>query len=231
MQKIRKEIEFEETTNPEEFAIAVVDLANPEQVLTDTTLLEKEMILPKISLPGHYVDDKYKDLVFHFVVTPIFNDVIDFRLTASNQYEFLTFDGKTIDEFSDEFIARCANEMGQDFEERSTETTYHIPAEDADGIDIQFGAPSWCQYKFQRELNEEEMKELDRRSEEEEDFDHNDFDCNYGYVTDYTDPGLQDENGEPLEFIAQLNEGSVFGVYYLFFSPTTRLVRQFFLCT
>ncbi|RZJ70736.1 hypothetical protein [Flavobacterium sp.] len=228
----RKEIEFRPTTNPEDFAKAVVDLANPEDVLTDTTLLDKQVLLPKISMPGYLADPKFEGLTFHFVITPIFSDVVDFRLTEDNKYEFLSMDGKTFDEMSEEFLADCADEMEQDFDERNEETTYHLPADEHyDGIDIQIGAPSWCQEKFQRQLDDAEIEALEARQENGEVFDYWSFDFDFGYETDYTDPGLQDENGDALEFVAQLNEGGAFGTYYLFYSPKTRLVRQFFLCT
>lgn len=51
------------------------------------------------------------------------------------------------------------------------------------------------------------------------------------YVTDYNVQELKDENGDTMEFIANLYEGVLFGSYYLYFSPKTRLVRQFFQCT
>lgn len=53
-----------------------------------------------------------------------------------------------------------------------------------------------------------------------------------GDNTNYSLKDLQDENGGVLEFVASISGGfNIFGTYYLYYSPKTKLVRLFFQCT
>lgn len=213
----------------------IEELADPSKVLTDPSLIQKMIVLPKYSFPGSMINKKYKGLVFHFVMVPIFNTWIDFRLTEDNKYELLCFDDKLPGDFTQDFIEMCKDEMDTNFEEIKDSSRYFIIDEspnklwwESNNLLFSVGTePTWEQSDFMREKTEEEiqadydafnMNIQDPFSEKDE-------------VTDYNLPQLKDENGDTLEFVAKLNSGQVFGSCYLYFSPKTRLVRQFFQCT
>lgn len=233
--RVRKYISLKETKDPNEFAAAVKELADPAAVLENAALFERKVILPKYTVPGHFIKKEYKGLDFHFVITPIFGDYIDFRLTAGNKYEVIGLDGTPVSEITEEYIKGAIAEMDSDFDEMATKPAYYVvdktdnKSNHINSLCICVGTdPSWDQGTFEREKTDEE-------GEWDEDLsyvdDSNEELWDNEYVTDFTLPVFKDENDDTLEFVCKLYAGSVFGTYYLFFSPKTRLVRQFFQCT
>ncbi len=207
-----------EITNP---ADTITDFPNPAETLTDASLVEKRLLLPKYSFPGHLIDEAYTGLKFHFIVAPIFVDFIDFRLTPDNKYELLSFDDRAFADFTDDYITDVADEMDEAFDGFEDVPSYYtLYNEDdeyvSDRVELKIDEPAWCQGHYMRKKTAEELA---AKTDDE------------AYTTDYSLPIFQDENGDLLKFICELYDGGVFGSYYLFFSPKTRLLRQFFQCT
>lgn len=222
---------FTETDEPNVQDVFVKVLSDPGSVLTDPSHFDRKILLPKYSFPGLTVDRKYEGLTFHFVLMPVFNTLIDFRLTADNRYEVLRFDEVEPKDFTDDFATHCESEMDTYFdevEEKPRFLTVDPKSDEYNSLCLSIGTePFWDQSDFMREKTLEEVQaDFDAFNMDMRDpFDSRD------YVTDYDAPELKDENGDTMEFIAELYYGGVFGSYYLYFSPKTRLVRQFFQCT
>lgn len=206
------------------------EMSDPSKVLADPFYFDQQILLPKYSFPGSVVDKKFSGLRFHFVMAPVFNSVLDFRLTEDNKYELLRFDDKSPENFTPEFIEWCNSEIDDYFNEIPEQSVYFTGDSEKSSGDLilTFGTEcSWDQQDYMREKTEEEVQadndayHMNMRDS----FQDND------YVTDLDAPELKDENGETMKFISKLYAGNVFGTYYLYFSPKTRLVRQFFQCT
>ncbi|MDR6919740.1 hypothetical protein [Chryseobacterium sp. 2987] len=229
--RIKREINFSETDELNGQEVFVKILSDPGSVLTDPSHFERRILLPKYSFPGLTIDRKYEGLAFHFVLMPVFNTLIDFRLTADNKYDVLRFDDLEPKDFTDDFAIHCESEMDTYFDEVDEKSRFFIVDRNADSYDdlcLAIGTePFWDQSDFMREKTDEEIQaDFDAFNMDMRDpFDDRD------YVTDYDSPELKDENGDTMEFVAKLYHGEVFGSYYLYFSPKTRLVRQFFQCT
>lgn len=229
----QREIEFAETDEPSMYKNIVKALSDPKEILTDSSYFDNNIIFPKYSFPGEIISRKYEGLVFHFVAAPIFNNSIDFRLTNDNKYELLRFDDKTPNDFTPDFLKKCKIEMEEYFEEIGEESRYFFDTRESSdkswGYDLKLTVdePYWAQATLMRRKTEEETQ--------------SDYDTSYildnktlyteDYVTDYDLSEFKDEKGNTMEFVAELNADDVFGAYYLYFSPETRLVRQFFQCT
>ncbi|MDR2238278.1 MAG: hypothetical protein LBE92_19305 [Chryseobacterium sp.] len=230
------EIDFTETDDPDAYTNVIEALTDPSKVLTDRSYFDKNIILPKYSFPGEIISRKYEGLVFHFVITPIFNSSIDFRLTDNNKYELLRFDDKMPGDFTPDFLEECKMEMQEDFELMGEKTVYFFNIDESSDkewkrtdLKLTVGTdPCWAQATLMRRKNEEEIQsdhDASNMMMYEEPF------RNDRYVTDYDLPAFKDENDDKMELVAELNSDDVFGTYYLYFSPKTRLVRQFFQCT
>ncbi|MCS4300670.1 hypothetical protein [Chryseobacterium sp. BIGb0232] len=226
------QIYFNRLENPDPSIDVLEEISDPSKVFTDPSYFHQMVLLPKYSFPGSIAHKKYTDLRFHFVIVPVFNTWVDFRLTEDNIYEVLCFDDQLPGDFTPEFIKRCEDNIDTYFEEIPEKTRYFIASDTEMGYDsllLSTGTePIWDQADYMREKTEEEIQA--------------DYDANHmnilsdpfqdrDYVTDYDAPELKDENGDTMVFIAQLYEGILFGSYYLYYSPKTRLVRQFFQCT
>ncbi len=232
--KVRK-IYFSEIKEPNVQDFFVKELSDPAEILTNQSYFDQNILLPKYSLPGSIIDKKYDGLVFHFVIVPVFNEWVDFRLTDDNKYELLRFDDVEPKDFTTDFTERCESEMDTEFREIEDKPRYFTVDEssdkmwwDSDRLLLSAGTePFWDQSDFMREKTDEEIQaDFDGCNMSMQDpFDSRDE------VTDYDSPELKDENGDTMEFVAKLYSGEVFGSYYLYFSPKTRLVRQFFQCT
>lgn len=232
----KREICLAETDEPNAYKNVAEVLSDPAKILTDRSYFDKKIILPKYSFPGAIISKKYEDLVFHLVVTPIFNESIDFRLTDDNKYELLRFDDKTSGDFTPDFIKRCKIEMEEDFEMMDEEPRYFFNVDESsdkslESCDLELivgTEPDWAQATLMREKTEEEIQsdyDASNMMTYEAPF-HDDE-----YVTDYDLPEFKDENGETMEFVVSLYSGDFFGSYFLYYSPKTRTVRQFFQCT
>jgi hypothetical protein len=223
---MNNELNFKAASEPIDIANAIVGFPKPESVLQNAVYFEKGIIMPQYSVHGHLIGTEYAGLCFHFMVTPVFLNYADFRLTEDNQYELLCFDGDAVADFTEEDIADAAQEMEEAFDGYEDEQSYFVvynPDSEYVSSDLKIGThePVWCQGHYERKKTAEEIAAENRNDEE----DYED------YTTDYTLPIFKDENGDTLRFVAELYAGDVFGSYYLFYSPTTRLVRQFFQCT
>lgn len=125
--------------------------------------------------------------------------------------------------------------MEEDFEVMEEEPRFLFNIDESSdesySSDLQFTVgtePCWAQATLMRKKTEEEIQsdyDTSNMMMYQEPF------HNHDYVTDYDLLEFQDENGETMELVAELNSDDVFGSYYLYFSPKTRLVRQFFQCT
>jgi len=174
---------------------------------------EHRTLMPAASIKGRVIRAEFADLIFHFLVAPVDKDYVDFRLTDDNRYELLCINEEFIASLSEEYLNDAAEEMEDAFDEREDPRPMKFVRstdENPRGVilGLQVADPCWCQATY-------EKRELEGVKRE----------------TDYTLSVFKDENGEALEFIGELRCGEVFGSYYLFYSPGTRLVRQFFQCT
>lgn len=227
-----REIYFNKIENQKSETEVLEEMSDPAKVFTDPFYFDKKILLPKYSFPGSIANKKYADLVFHFVIVPVFNTWVDFRLTDDNKYEVLCFDDKLPGDFTPDFINMCEDHIDTYFDEIPEKSNYFTAADSKKGYDsllLVIGTePFWDQTDYMREKTEEEVQADDDAYDmmmNEDPFLERD------YVTDYNVQELKDENGDTMEFIAELYEGVLFGSYYLYFSPKTRLVRQFFQCT
>jgi hypothetical protein len=223
---MNKFLYFKTTSEAIDAANTLVDFPIPATVLQNPIYFDHRIILPKYSFEGGLIAKKYSKLRFHFMVIPVFLDYVDFRLTDDNKYELLRFNDDAVSDFTEKDIQRAAREMEEAFDDYENEPSYYTgynPGSEyiSDKVKIGASEPVWCQSHYQRKKTAEEIAAEARN----EDDDHDD------YTTDYTLPIFKDENGDALQFVCELYEGNVFGSYYLFFSPKTRLVRQFFQCT
>ncbi len=214
-------LNFKATSEATKSTDELVNFPNAESVLADTKYFDCKILLPKYSFAGEIINAAYSGLQFHFVVAPIFIDCVDFRLNAENKYELLRFDKQAATDFSDDYMNRAAREMEEAFDEFEDKPSFYTLYDDtgeyvSGKVKLKIDEPCWCQSHYQRLKT---AKELAASTDDDK------------YTTDYKLPIFKDENNDKLHFIAELYAGDVFGSYYLFFSPKTRLVRQFFQCT
>ncbi|MFC3157971.1 hypothetical protein ACFOEQ_05250 [Chryseobacterium arachidis] len=219
----KREICLTETDEPNAYKNVAEVLSDPAKVLADRSYFDKKIILPKYSFPGAIISKKYEDLVFHLVVTPIFNESIDFRLTDDNKYELLRFDDKTPDDFTPDFIKRCKIEMEEDFEMMDEEPRYFFNVDEAsdkslESCDLELivgTEPDWAQATLMREKTEEEIQsDYDAANMMTHKAPFHDDE----YVTDYDLPEFKDENGETMEFVTSLYSGDFRKLFPLLFA-------------
>ncbi|RZJ70742.1 hypothetical protein [Flavobacterium sp.] len=196
-----KPIGLKRTTKAEPVENVIVAFPKPSDVLAEPKHFEQKIALPQFSIPGNFIKPEFADLVFHFIVTPVFLDYADFRLTDDNKYEIVSYSETRISEFDAKFLEWCASEMHDNFYGYEDEPTYfELNPSEKDGSIYVGGEPIWDQTTYEKEHKRK---------------------------TDYSLDIFKDENGDVMEFIAALYDENIFGSYNLFYSPKMRLIRQF----
>lgn len=196
-----KPIGLRQIDKPEDPSKVIVSFPKPADVLAEPKHFDQEILLPQYSIPGDVIKPEFADLIFHFIVTPVFLDYADFRLTADNKYEIVSYSETPIANFDEEFIEWCADEMSDNFHGYEDEPTYFEVDKSVTRKSLYMGGePIWDQTTYEKD---------------------------HVRKTDYTLDIFKDENGELMQYIATLYDSRVYGSYNLFYSPKTRLIRQF----
>jgi hypothetical protein len=253
----------------------------PENCLENTKLYDLKYLNPIFSIEGNVVNNKYKELKFHFLTCPVNLDYVDYRLLEDNRYAVLGTNIHRVSDYDtyDDFLNALSYDNNEHFDGEPESISVGIKKDnsDYDAFKLNIEKCNWCQgtYLITEEDSEEKLtsyveefiaqnleddsvqkylnedfeiyqKDLfeDGYSKEEclsfsiENlkaylFDEFCFDLKKdGDQTDYSLDDLKDENGDPLEFVASISTGfDIFGSYYLYYSPKTKLVRLFFQCT
>ncbi|WP_347066720.1 hypothetical protein [Flavobacterium sp. WV_118_3] len=196
-----KPIGLRKIAKPEDWSKIIISFPKPADVLAEPKHFEQRILLPQYSIPGSIIKPEFADVVFHFIVTPVFLDYADFRLTADNKYEIVSYSETPISNFDEKFLKWCANDMEDNFDGYEDEPTYFEVDKSVKSESIyKGGEPIWDQTTYEKD---------------------------HVRKTDYTLDIFKDENGELMQYIATLYDDEVYGSYNLFYSPKTRLIRQF----
>ncbi|MBN9283184.1 MULTISPECIES: hypothetical protein [unclassified Flavobacterium] len=196
-----KPIGLRQVAQPEDLSKIIVSFPKPADVLAEPEHFEQQILLPQYSIPGHFIKPEFTGLVFHFIVTPVFLDYADFRLTADNKYEIVSYSETPISDFDEKFLKWCADEMEDNFYGYKEEPIYFEVDKSVKSESIYMGGePIWDQTTYEKDNVRK---------------------------TDYSLDIFKDENGEVMEYIATLYDDEVYGSYNLYYSPKTRLLRQF----
>ncbi len=179
----------------------IVGFPKPSETLANPEHFDQRIILPQYSIPGKFIKLEFEGLLFYFMVTPVFLDYADFRLTDDNKYEIVSYSKTPIANFDAKFIDWCEGDMQDNFHGYESEPTYYQADKSVKESGIYIGGePIWDQGSYEKGDSGK---------------------------TDYSLDIFKDENGDLMHFIAALYDGEIFGSYNIFYSPKTRLVRQF----
>ena len=169
---------------------------------------------------------------------------MDYRLLEDNRYEIVGTNKHKVSDFEnfDSFLEALNYNNNSDFESSKPITVSKKKAVEqglsSEKYAITTKGPSWCQFtyrysgeKFTNFLIDNDPKYSEARLENLQGrLEYSDY--QYYDITNYSLEVFKDENGDTMEFVMNTSSSfDVFGNYYLFYSPNTRLVRLFFQCT
>lgn len=193
-----------------------------ETVITDGYDILKKVLLPILKINGAFIHHKYAGLSFClFAHTDNIYSTLEFQILENGKYEPLLLDYDPVTSEAEQI--RIANEAeGEDdiFDDIPDAPYFLKPNDKAySSYAIETGIPTWAQVTL---VDGELLKKVYQQPEL----------AAYTDTTDYSLGDFRDANEEKMEFIcATRSMYHVFGYHYLFYSPKTKVVRQFFECT
>ncbi len=193
-----------------------------ETVITEGYETLKKVLLPILKINGAFIDPKYDGIPFClFAHTDNVYGGLEFKLLENGKYKLLRLDDEEMTSEADQIRVADEAEEEDDIFDDIPEDPYFLKPIDAiySSYAIETGIPTWAQVTF---LDDTLFRKVQQQPELARSID----------ITDYSLSDFQDANRQRMEFIcATRSMYHVFGYHYLFYSPTTRVIRQFFECT
>lgn len=133
----------------------------PENCLNNTKLYDLNYLNPVFSIEGEVINNKYKELKFHFLSCPIDVDYVDYRILENNRYEVLGTNVHRVSDYDtyDDFLNALSYANIGHFDGEKESVSVGIQKEDNDSPTFQLMIEkcNWCQGTYVR--NEEEAEE------------------------------------------------------------------------